>query len=67
MPFNSLQGPMPTEQAMQEVLAEIQGGNFETIDEINEFLNNKLLTQLQRKHRKRIRNVLSNWFTIRWK
>lgn len=43
MPFHSLQGPMPTEQAMQEVLAEIQGGNFESVDEINEFLNKKLL------------------------
>ncbi|MCM3691746.1 SEC-C metal-binding domain-containing protein [Neobacillus niacini] len=43
MPVKSLQGPMPTEQAMQEVLAEIQDGNFETIDEINEFLKKKLL------------------------
>ncbi|PAE44457.1 SEC-C metal-binding domain-containing protein [Bacillus sp. 7884-1] len=49
MPFNSLQGPMPTEQAMQEVLAEIQGGNFETIDEINEFLNKKLLNPTPKK------------------
>ena len=49
MPFNSLQGPMPTEQAMQEVLAEIQGGNFESVDEINEFLNKKLLNPTPKK------------------
>lgn len=40
--FNPLQGPMPTEQAMQEALAEIQGHNFESIEEINDFLNKKL-------------------------
>ncbi|MEH6992691.1 hypothetical protein V7075_08240 [Neobacillus drentensis] len=40
---------MPTEQAMQEVLAEIQGGNFETIDEINDFLNKKLLNPTPKK------------------
>jgi hypothetical protein len=49
MPFNSLQGPMPTEQAMQEVLAEIQARNFESVDEINELLNQKLLNQTPKK------------------
>jgi hypothetical protein len=52
MPAKSLQGPMPTEQAMQEVLAEIQEGNFETIDEINEFLNKKLLNPTPKKEPK---------------
>jgi hypothetical protein len=49
MPFNSLQGPMPTEQAMQQALAEIQDGNFETIDEINDYLNKKLLNPAPKK------------------
>jgi hypothetical protein len=52
MPFNPLKGPMPTEQAMQEVLAEIQGGNFESVDEINEFLNKKLLNPAPKKEPK---------------
>jgi hypothetical protein len=42
-PHNLAQGPMPTERVLQETLAEIQGGNFETMDEINEFLNKKLM------------------------
>jgi tetratricopeptide (TPR) repeat protein len=49
MPFNSLQGPLPTEHAMQEVLAEIQARNFESVDEINELLNQKLLNPTPKK------------------
>ncbi|MDQ1000824.1 tetratricopeptide (TPR) repeat protein [Neobacillus niacini] len=41
-PFNSLQGPMPTEQVMQEALADIQKQNFETVEEINDYLKKKL-------------------------
>jgi tetratricopeptide (TPR) repeat protein len=52
MPVKSLQGPMPTEQAMQEVLAEIQDGNYETIDEINEFLSTKLQNPAPKKEPK---------------
>jgi tetratricopeptide (TPR) repeat protein len=52
MPFNPLKGPMPTEQAMQEVFAEIQAGNFESVDEINEFLNQKLLNPTTKKEPK---------------
>lgn len=51
-PLNLAQGPMPTEQVLQEALAEIQGGNFETIDEINEFLNNKLMNPSPKKEPK---------------
>ncbi|MFP7297253.1 SEC-C metal-binding domain-containing protein [Neobacillus niacini] len=52
MPAKSLQGPMPTEQAMQEVLAEIKGGNFESVDEINAFLNSRLLNPSPKKEPK---------------
>ena len=46
-PHNLAQGPMPTEQVLQEALEETQGGNFETMDEINEFLNKKLMNPSQ--------------------
>ncbi|MDM5330281.1 hypothetical protein [Neobacillus sp. CF12] len=46
-PHNLAQGPMPTEQVLQEALEEIQGRNFETMDEINEFLNKKLMNPSQ--------------------
>lgn len=49
LPFNLNQGPILTEQIMQEALAEIQGQNFETIDEINEFLNKKLMNPVPKK------------------
>jgi SEC-C motif len=48
-PHNLAQGPMPTEQVLQEALAEIQGGNFDTIDEINDFLNKKLMNPSPKK------------------
>ncbi|MFJ5759627.1 SEC-C metal-binding domain-containing protein [Neobacillus sp. NPDC093182] len=48
-PFNPLQGPMPTEQALQEALAEIQDQNLETVDEINDYLNRKLNTPAPKK------------------
>ncbi|MEH7179446.1 SEC-C metal-binding domain-containing protein [Neobacillus vireti] len=48
-PLNLVQGPMPTEQIMQEVLEEIQGHNFETMEEINEFLNKKLAAPAPKK------------------
>jgi tetratricopeptide (TPR) repeat protein len=35
-------GSLTTERALQEVLEEIEENNFENIDEINEFLNNRL-------------------------
>jgi tetratricopeptide (TPR) repeat protein len=40
--FNHQQGPMATERAMKEAIAEIQGQNFDSIEEINQFLNQKL-------------------------
>ncbi|NYE03645.1 tetratricopeptide (TPR) repeat protein [Bacillus niacini] len=48
-PINPLQGPMPTEQAMDEALAEIQGHNFESVEEISDFLNKKLMNQSPKK------------------
>ncbi|MCQ6278711.1 YecA family protein [Bacillus sp. EB600] len=45
--FSTKGGPMATERAMQEVLEEIQGKNFKSIDEVNEFLNNKLSSPKQ--------------------
>jgi hypothetical protein len=51
-PLNPIQGPMPTERVLQEALAEIQGENFETIDEINEFLNKKLMNPTPKKEPK---------------
>jgi hypothetical protein len=50
--LNQVQGPMPTERVLQETLEEIQGGNFETIDEINEFLNKKLMNPSPKKEPK---------------
>ncbi|MEH7491288.1 SEC-C metal-binding domain-containing protein [Neobacillus niacini] len=47
--FNPLQGPMPTEQVMQEALAEIQDHNFESVEEISDFLNKKLTNQSPKK------------------
>jgi tetratricopeptide (TPR) repeat protein len=49
LPFNPLHGPMPTEQALQEALAEIQGQNFETVEEINDFITSKLNTPAPKK------------------
>ena len=49
IPFNPNQGPMPTEQIMQEVLAELQGHDFGTMEEVNEFLNKKLSTPTPKK------------------
>lgn len=40
--FNPQQGPMVTERAMQEAITELQGENFESIDEINQFLKQRL-------------------------
>jgi tetratricopeptide (TPR) repeat protein len=40
--FNHQQGPMVTERAMQEAIEEIQGQNFDSIEEINQFLNQRL-------------------------
>jgi tetratricopeptide (TPR) repeat protein len=40
--FNHQQGPMVTERDMQEAIAEIQGQNFDSIEEINQFLNQML-------------------------
>jgi tetratricopeptide (TPR) repeat protein len=40
VPIN--QGPMATERAMQEAIAQLQGQDFESIDEINQFLNQNL-------------------------
>ena len=51
-PHNLAQGPMPTEQVLQEALEETQGGNFETMDEINEFLNKKLMNPSPKKELK---------------
>jgi tetratricopeptide (TPR) repeat protein len=52
MPYPSMQGPLPTEQALQEALAEIQSGDFGSVDEINEFLNKKLLSPTPKKEPK---------------
>ncbi|HJV16937.1 MAG TPA: SEC-C metal-binding domain-containing protein [Bacillales bacterium] len=41
-PFN--QGSMVMERAMQEAIAQLQGQNFDSIDEINQFLNQNLNT-----------------------
>ena len=49
IPFNPNQGPMPTEQIMQEVLAELQGHNFETMEEVNEILKKKLSSPAPKK------------------
>lgn len=49
LPFNLLKGPMPTEQALQEALGEIQDQNLETVDEINDYLNRKLNTPAPKK------------------
>lgn len=48
-PFNPLQGPMPTERAMQEALEEIKDRNFETVEEISDFVNSKLKTPAPKK------------------
>jgi tetratricopeptide (TPR) repeat protein len=40
VPFN--QGSMVTERAMQEAIAQLQGQDFESIEEINQFLNQNL-------------------------
>lgn len=49
IPFNPSKGTMPTEQIMQETLEEIQSQNFETMEEINEFLNKRLSTSAPKK------------------
>jgi tetratricopeptide (TPR) repeat protein len=51
-PFNALKGPLPTEQAMHEALADIQNHNFESIEEINDFLNRKLSSSTPKKQPK---------------
>jgi tetratricopeptide (TPR) repeat protein len=48
-PFNPLQGPLPTEQALQETLTEIQNQNFDTVEELNDFLNKKLTNPAPKK------------------
>jgi SEC-C motif len=61
-PFNPLQGPMPTEQVMQEALADIQNHNFETVEEINDYLNRKLNsptpTKLPKTNKERARQLV---------
>ncbi len=46
---NPLRGPALTEQVMQDILEEIQGQNFENDEELNEFLNKKLLSPTTKK------------------
>ncbi|WP_419955664.1 SEC-C metal-binding domain-containing protein [Neobacillus niacini] len=49
IPFNRNNGPMPTEQIMQEALAGIQEQDFTTIEEINDYLNKKLSNPVPKK------------------
>jgi hypothetical protein len=42
-------GPLATERILQETMAELQEQNFESIDEINEFMNKRLNTPLPKK------------------
>ncbi len=41
---------MATERFMQEAMAELQEQNFESIDEINEFMNKRLNTPAPKKY-----------------
>ncbi|MCM2536059.1 SEC-C metal-binding domain-containing protein [Neobacillus pocheonensis] len=40
--FNFQKGPMATERFLHEALAEVEGKNFDNINEINEFMNKRL-------------------------
>lgn len=53
--FNHQKGPMGTERALQEAMAELQGKNFESIEEVNEFLNKKFLGSSPKKMPKGIK------------
>ncbi|HEY2421547.1 MAG TPA: SEC-C metal-binding domain-containing protein [Neobacillus sp.] len=47
--FNHQKGPLATERVLQEVLSEVEGKDFESIEEINAFINKKMSSTAPRK------------------
>lgn len=62
--FNRQQGSMVTERAMQEVITEIQEQNFGSVEEINQFLNQRLNEpkKIPQGNKERARDLIYNAF-----